>query len=426
MADVDEANAVGPMTLASPSFVLVLVHGTFASRAPWTQAGSRFRAVLEQKLGSVHFEPFEWTGANADKARRLAGGRLHEKLVELRARFPSALIYVVGHSHGGNVALYATQHDPQAVVAGVVAIATPFLHARVRKVPKSVAGLLFDVLMLPLLGFLFWVSTPVVVAILQLVGPVLVVSCATARLPRAIYCRFRFWVARRQNAIVRTLPWPLAACRILNLQISLDEARFHLTVLGFAANLLVASLASVPWIFLVGSALASASPVDTEPTDISKAGTVIAMSALIALLPLVCAAALGSIVIRGHRFGFGHNGIDNLFVDVRVAKQPLPRDTFIQETDETIPVPFHPHWGLMEYMVPAEYRHSRTLPRADVKCNEPEITNLQIASISAAGWIPVLRHSRLYDSVDIASTIAGWMLLDTVRRPAADQRELRT
>jgi hypothetical protein len=408
----------GPIALTSPSFVLVLVHGTFASRAPWTQPGSQFRAVLEQKLGNVRFEPFEWTGANADKARRVAGRGLRERLVELRTRYPSALIYAVGHSHGGNVALYATQHDDaQALVAGVVAIATPFLHARIRKVPKAVAGLLFSVLMMPLLGFISWISTPMVFAAIDLLlGPVILVSCATARLPAAIYRSFRLWVARRQNEIVRTLPWPLPSCRILNLQTSLDEARFHLTVLGFTANLLVVSLVSIPWVILVGSAIARVGSLEPETSVVANIAAGIAGLALIALLPLVGAAALGSVVIRGHRFGFGHNGVDNLFVDVRASKQPLARGTFVQETDETTPVPFHPHWGLMEYMLPPEYRHSRTLPRSNVTHREPEITSLQVTGLKATGWMPSLRHSRLYDSVDIARSIAGWILLDTVGR----------
>jgi hypothetical protein len=401
---------------ASRAFVVVLVHGTFASRAPWTQAGSRFREVLEQRLGNVHFEPFEWTGANSGKARRQAGLALRETLHGLRRRFPRALVYVVGHSHGGNVALYATKLiGPVPDVDGLVAIATPFLRARIRKVPKSTASVLTMVQLAAFWALISWTLSPSLVSPIQaLLGPAVWVAFSTARMPRELYRRFRLWVARRQNAVILKLPWPVPKCRILNLQTSFDEARLHLTILGLLANALVLSIAAVPWLIVAGANLASVGAYEPEAADVATLGGMVGGVAIIILLPLVMLAAIGSIALRGHRFGFGDNGVDNLFVDIRPSKHPLSPETFLQETERETSVPFHPHWGLLEYMLPSEYRHSRTLPRAEDPHVQPEVTSLLVGGLRGRGLIPSLRHSRLYDSADVASVIAGWMLLGTV------------
>ncbi|MBI1393631.1 MAG: hypothetical protein GC152_12895 [Alphaproteobacteria bacterium] len=87
---------------------IVTVHGTNAG-APedrgeqWWQLGSEFQTKLASKIDDrIIFEPFHWSGANSERERREAGQKLAAKL--LTEREP---VIVMGHSHGGSVALHA-------------------------------------------------------------------------------------------------------------------------------------------------------------------------------------------------------------------------------------------------------------------------------------------------------------------------------
>jgi len=70
--------------------------------------------------------PFRWSGQNSHTARAAAASELGELLKKLTQQYPNANIYLIAHSHGGNVALYAIRDDPKAAVAvrGIVNMAT--------------------------------------------------------------------------------------------------------------------------------------------------------------------------------------------------------------------------------------------------------------------------------------------------------------
>jgi len=73
--------------------------------------------------------PFEWSGRNSHVARQHASTALHAHLAATplqRCRCPQ---FIIGHSHGGNVALQCLKRDTDlaAKVSGVVTLATPFL-----------------------------------------------------------------------------------------------------------------------------------------------------------------------------------------------------------------------------------------------------------------------------------------------------------
>ena len=118
-----------------PQAIIILVHGTFAPDAPWTQAGSALRNAVLSHFGSiaVSFYQFNWLGSlsprynNTNLARYDAGRRLGKLLQYFRAQFPAAQVFIVAHSHGGNVALYATEQAPEVTVKGIVTMGTPFL-----------------------------------------------------------------------------------------------------------------------------------------------------------------------------------------------------------------------------------------------------------------------------------------------------------
>lgn len=101
---------------------IISVHGTFAhvgeapagvpqdgALVPWWRKDSAFAKLLGE-LGkepdeSYRLESFEWSGANSERARRLAGCALLEKLRELEAAGEPYAI--VAHSHGGSVVSWA-------------------------------------------------------------------------------------------------------------------------------------------------------------------------------------------------------------------------------------------------------------------------------------------------------------------------------
>jgi hypothetical protein len=113
--------------------VVTLIHGTFAPGAPWVEDGSQLCTAIQQAFpGGVEFRRFSWSGGNSLSARRTAAARLRERI--LGDPVPEGTRhFVVAHSHGGNIALYALG-DPQVRkrITGVATLATPFLIARKR------------------------------------------------------------------------------------------------------------------------------------------------------------------------------------------------------------------------------------------------------------------------------------------------------
>jgi hypothetical protein len=111
------------------NYVIILVHGTWARRAPWLNQSSLLCKTLCEKLPEpIKIVPFEWTGRNSNEARQRAGKNLEWLIRKLVNDHPTAKHFIVAHSHGGNIALYALR-DPalQGRVTGVICLSTPFL-----------------------------------------------------------------------------------------------------------------------------------------------------------------------------------------------------------------------------------------------------------------------------------------------------------
>jgi hypothetical protein len=125
------------------SHVITMVHGTFAKNAQWTTDHSPLCNALRQQLGSrLLIRPFPWSGANRNLDRIEASKKLAKMLHEDIARYPKALQFVVGHSHGGNVALYALRDTSlQDKLHGIICINTPFLSVTKRNVEQLFFGL---------------------------------------------------------------------------------------------------------------------------------------------------------------------------------------------------------------------------------------------------------------------------------------------
>jgi pimeloyl-ACP methyl ester carboxylesterase len=147
------------------NYVITLVHGTWARNAPWTDESSPLCQTLSAVLpGLKKFAPFPWSGRNSHQGRLDAGRDLERHVRQLIREYPSAKHYIIAHSHGGNVALYALRdEDLQRQIAGVVCLSTPFLSFGERhlgmKAPIYMRNAFF-LLLLPMAVYLYDVIPP--------------------------------------------------------------------------------------------------------------------------------------------------------------------------------------------------------------------------------------------------------------------------
>jgi len=112
-----------------------LVHGTFAPGAAWTQDGSLLRKALRAGFGdNVHFhDTFRWSGWPSHLARHWAGQKFRDFMVDITERH-SGRHYIIAHSHGGPVAVYALRDKTLAErIEGVITLSTPYLLGRERE-----------------------------------------------------------------------------------------------------------------------------------------------------------------------------------------------------------------------------------------------------------------------------------------------------
>jgi len=140
-----------------------LVHGTFGARSDWLNESSEdkpdgFRALLKNHVSSkVTFTiPKPWGGKGlfskildlTNKARLDGAEQLKSSLAKLSKQDSN---FIIAHSHGGNVAMYALQDaQARAKVDGVICLATPFLYPRQR--PLSILTLLLSLAII-VIGF---------------------------------------------------------------------------------------------------------------------------------------------------------------------------------------------------------------------------------------------------------------------------------
>jgi len=125
---------------------VILVHGTWGRSfwskrrdvsigtkdARWFEASSAFATDLKEGIQfwkiACLYHPFSWTGLNSIRERDKAAKELAILVTSLEQHYPDDGIVVIGHSHGGNVAMRMMQHiaNPPARLR-IVTLATPFL-----------------------------------------------------------------------------------------------------------------------------------------------------------------------------------------------------------------------------------------------------------------------------------------------------------
>ena len=152
----------------SADYHFTLIHGTFAADADWVGQERRkaspfrvrLREALKGKVISFHVPPAwgslgnlfaRFTHDLTNTARLQGAEKLKQYILNVR-QSPGQKHFLVAHSHGGNIALYALK-DPKvrARVDGLICMATPFLFPRLR--PLNIAALMFALLVITVVLF---------------------------------------------------------------------------------------------------------------------------------------------------------------------------------------------------------------------------------------------------------------------------------
>lgn len=342
----------------APTYVVTLVHGTWAANSDWTQENSRLsRKLCEELDGYVLIKRFLWTGKNSYRARHEAGEELRRFLTGLMQDYPVSRHIVMGHSHGGNVTLYALNDAlVGGRITGVVCLATPFLICTPKNVAFHIAilfngalyGIGFAVLQyfgLPLVyrGLEYSRTFDGLAAVAVYVGVLWLalkvgsgVAAAVKNLASESIGAFSYVADKRQAELMSRLTTPGAAdVPLLALRFRGDEARFYLAFLamismpfsiifrlvgyGFFAVFTLSVLMMV-LDFVADLATVLGIWVSTRPWVLTE--RVYLLSFFVLVVTLVGVLTMPKL-LRGHRLGFGEeNYITPLLV--RIAPGDLP------------------------------------------------------------------------------------------------------
>jgi pimeloyl-ACP methyl ester carboxylesterase len=343
----------------APSRVVVLVHGTFAREAEWIRPSSQFSVSLASSLGyGTEVRSFRWSGANSHSARLQAAEELRVFLHESLDSFPSSRHFLLAHSHGGNVVLYALRDlELKERIAGVVCMSTPFLNCSARSwtgwLPKAAVLTFFAVLMLllvcgivPLLeneSFLafgsalpIWLQAPLALCVLA--APLLLIEAAgflwskifNEAIPGLLGARQKLRVEALSQALTEAPP---TLCTVIRL----DEARLWLRWIGHFSEipdvfLMRIAGALTRWLIALWliSGLAMVTLMKKASEDALENARVIwavvpvlvlfGGAAVLLILPIL--SIVTSKVLRGQSFSYGEALFDNLVLKVEAGKLP--------------------------------------------------------------------------------------------------------
>jgi len=365
---------------------LLLVNGTFAPRAVWAQESSRLVKKLRSSFGvELQVRRFHWSGDNSHRARVKAGGKLGRFILRLRSEIAVGPIFIIGHSHGGNVAGYALR-DKQAAesVSGVVFMATPFIEIERRDLSAAVKllGWTLPLLIAPAFCItLFWLlffaanyedsaleiwarDKSVMVESLCSAVPMglLLIGAPTVgwiliKVAKHLGGPFRERIlslfSNYQFRRVNELAWVANdLLPTLVLRIRGDEAGIGLQCLFFLSESLprlwrlarvitfcMVALVVVLWgatgTFLRDCAsLASHIPfsgyLKNNPDDFQLWTLILLFLWIVFLIVLQVGMATTPLIIRAHRFGFGgENVLDNWLLRIRAVVRP-PHSSFCE------------------------------------------------------------------------------------------------
>jgi pimeloyl-ACP methyl ester carboxylesterase len=111
---------------------IFLVHGTFAKNAQWTQKDSALCATLRRELCTEDIKPIPWNGTNTTWGRQEGLSKLATELRKSLDANPANQHIVIGHSHGGTIALQAAASPEFFGKVAAILLSAPILVPRKR------------------------------------------------------------------------------------------------------------------------------------------------------------------------------------------------------------------------------------------------------------------------------------------------------
>jgi hypothetical protein len=322
--------------------VITLVHGTWGSKSKWLEEESTIRKHLETSLKRrVEFVTPRWNGRNVSSARQEAASIVRNQLKENFERYKDAEQYIIAHSHGGNVTLYALEdRDIEQKIAGVICLNTPFISVVRRNTKVILAQLVVLIGVFPLIFLMQNIFTAfeetafrgaafLGIGLSIFIGIVILATILTGN----VLAPFASWIyQKRERVIGQLLPSPIERCPIFCLSTAGDEP---VAVLGFSeaiANLPYLLMHIIVWPFAFVLAFAAQSLgyipplslVAQPPSEAMFSSMFIyAPGFLIALQVLAVAI---SFAFRGLPLGEGigwRRLFYNLFVRISVSVVPI-------------------------------------------------------------------------------------------------------
>lgn len=212
------------------SVVITLVHGTWGRHSAWTSQSSRLSECLKKCIADeVFLRRFEWSGRNSPSARLNAAEKLRKDLRRAIDEYPAAKQFIIAHSHGGNVALYALRDgNLLANISGLVCLSTPFLYARKRDLGPHLDEMLVLISGYGAMATVLWYTwTRHAPHFLLLLGLAVVMFC--------IILVLSLWQRISENSIDKFKMPVLPAQKLLILRMSGDEATSALVTSQFFA-----------------------------------------------------------------------------------------------------------------------------------------------------------------------------------------------
>jgi hypothetical protein len=323
----------------------ILVHGTFARGASWTNDDSLLVRKLRQRFPHARIVPFLWSGKNAHSERIGAAEEL-AKAIEVEAARTKAPLFLIAHSHGGNVCLYASRYS-RAPVTGIVCLATPFIDARPRNLAGPFANLrwtlaltrvgnLETLIMLATICFLAAVLPGDWGFVAAVIGAICVVGSAAQTFSdrqKAVDEGLKSRALREQEAIVSRLQLPPTDVPILAAYVRRDEAATWLRAwrrigeiphFGWSlANLALKALLPLALIAIIGAIAYEEAGGASDAQFLAMAIVFVILSIVILTTPMLALMAIFPWAVRGNRFVFGGEKLlDNLLVSIRAVVVP--------------------------------------------------------------------------------------------------------